>query len=134
MDNEASEETNYQPSKSHDIARPLEEGVETAREASASASPPTKRWPLLWKKKPRKNPGRVAVGKRVEEFNQKARQEKKYKWQATLAVALNSIWKINENNRNNESYSFLFSLTLTFSMVRIVVSMVRMIDQSERAV
>lgn len=44
IDNEASEETNYQPSpEPNDIARPLEEGVETAREASASASPPTKR-------------------------------------------------------------------------------------------
>lgn len=43
IDNEASEETNYQPSEANDIARPLEEGVETAREASASASPPTKR-------------------------------------------------------------------------------------------
>ena len=136
---EASEETNRQSS---------EEGNSTSETPAASASvapapapppatasvvpasPAKKVTSTVKKTKPKKDPQRVAAGKRLAEFNRKARDGKRSE---NNAVAMSSASDPNESDKGNPSPSSSFSLTQVLSVVSIVVSLAGLYYKREEA-
>ena len=110
---EASEETNRQSS---------EEGSSTSETPAATASPA--------KKVTSKDPQRVAAGKRLAEFNRKARDGKRSE---NNAVAMSSASDPTKSDKGNPSPSSSFSLTQVLSMVSIVVSLAGLYYKREEA-
>ena len=132
---EASEETNRQSS---------EEGSSTSETPAASVSvapapvpPPAapasqakKVTSTVKKTKPKKDPQRVAAGKRLAEFNRKARDGKRSE---NNAVAMSPASDPNKSDKGNPSPSSSFSLTQVLSMVSIVVSLAGLYYKREEA-
>ena len=134
---EASEETNRQSS---------EEGSSTSETPAASVSvapappvatasvaraPPAKKVTSTVKKtKPKKDPQRVAAGKRLAEFNRKARDGKRSE---NNAVAMSSASDPTKSDKGNPSPSSSFSLTHVLSVVSIVVSLAGLYYKREEA-
>ena len=132
---EASEETNRQSS---------EEGSSTSETPAASVSvapapvpPPAapasqakKVTSTVKKTKPKKDPQRVAAGKRLAEFNRKARDGKRSK---NNAVAMSHASDPNKSDKGNPSPSSSFALTPVLSVVSIVVSLAGLYYKREEA-
>lgn len=132
---EASEETNRQSS---------EEGSSTSETPAASvsvapapvpppaapASPAKKVTSTVKKTKPKKDPQRVAAGKRLAEFNRKARDGKRSE---NNAVAMSPASDPNKSDKGNPSPSSSFSLTQVLSVVSIVVSLAGLYYKREEA-
>ena len=132
---EASEETNRQSS---------EEGSSTSETPAASvsvapapvsppaapASPAKKVTSTVKKTKPKKDPQRVAAGKRLAEFNRKARDGKRSE---NNAVAMSPASDPIKSDKGNPSPSSSFSLTQVFSVVSIVVSLAGLYYKREEA-
>ena len=136
---EASEETNRQSS---------EEGSSTSETPAASvsvvpapapppanasvapASPAKKVTSTVKKTKPKKDPRRVAAGKRLAEFNRKARDGKRSE---NNAVAMSPVNDPNKSDKVNPSPASSFSLTQVLSVVSIVVSLAGLYYKREEA-
>ena len=136
---EASEETNRQSS---------EEGNSTSETPAASASvapapapppanasvaiasPAKKVTSTVKKTKPKKDPRRVAAGKRLAEFNRKARDGKRSE---NNVVAMSPVNDPNKSHKVNPSPASSFSLTQVLSVVSIVVSLAGLYYKREEA-
>ena len=136
---EASEETNRQSS---------EEGSSTSETPAASvsvvpapapppanasvapASPVKKVTSTVKKTKPKKDPRRVAAGKRLAEFNRKARDGKRSE---NNAVAMSPVNDPNKSDKVNPSPASSFALTQVLSVVSIVVSLAGLYYKREEA-
>ena len=136
---EASEETNRQSS---------EEGSSTSETPAASvsvvpapapppanasvapASPVKKATSTVKKTKPKKDPRRVAAGKRLAEFNRKARDGKRSE---NNAVAMSPVNDPNKSDKVNPSPASSFSLTQVLSVMSIVVSLAGLYYKREEA-
>ena len=134
---EASEETNRQSSE--EGSSTSETPAATASVASAPpaatasvapASPAKKVTSTVKKTKPKKDPQRVAAGKRLAEFNRKARDGKRSE---NNAVAMSPASDPNKSDKGNPSPSSSFSLTHVLSVVSIVVSLAGLYYKREEA-
>ena len=132
---EASEETNRQSSE--EGSSTSETPAATASVASAPVPSPAapasqakKVTSTVKKTKPKKDPQRVAAGKRLAEFNRKARDGKRSE---NNAVAMSSASDPNKSDKGNPSPSSSFSLTQALSVVSIVVSLTGLYYKREEA-
>ena len=132
---EASEETNRQSSEqgsstSETPAVSVSVAPAPVPPPAAPASPAKKVTSTVKKTKPKKDPQRVAAGKRLAEFNRKARDGKRSE---NNAVAMSSASDPNKSDKGNPSPSSSFSLTQVLSMVSIVVSLAGLYYKREEA-
>ena len=97
---------------------------------AAPASPAKKVTSTVKKTKPKKDPQRVAAGKRLAEFNKKARDGKRSE---NNAVTMSPASDPNESDKGNPSPSSSFSLTQVLSVVSIVVSLAGLYYKREEA-
>ena len=134
---EASEETNRQSSEEGSSTSVSVAPTPASLPATASVAPapapasPAKKVTLTVKKtKPKKDPRRVAAGKRLAEFNRKARDGKRSK---NNAVAMGHASDPNKSDKGNPSPSSSFALTPVLSVVSIVVSLAGLYYKREEA-
>ena len=137
---EASEETNRQlseegsstsetPAASVSVV-PAPAPPPAATASVAPASPAKKVTSTVKKTKPKKDPRRVAAGKRLAEFNRKARDGKRSE---NNAVAMSPVNDPNKSDKVNPSPASSFSLTQVLSVVSIVVSLAGLYYKREEA-
>ena len=140
---EASEETNRQSSEegsstsetpAASVSVAPAPPAATASVATASAPAPAPASPAktstVKKIKPKKDPRRVAAGKRLAEFKRKARDGKRSE---SNAVAMSPASDPNKSNKGNPSPSSSFCLTQVLSVVSIVVSLAGLYYKREEA-
>ena len=129
---EASEETNRQSSEegSSTSETPAATASVASAPPAATASPAKKVTSTVKKTKPKKDPQRVAAGKRLAEFNRKARDGKRSE---NNAVAMSPASDPNKSDKGNPSPSSSFSLTQVLSVVGIVVSLAGLYYKREEA-